>query len=119
MSKVDEAISEITSALTDIAPKHEGLRDFSRLNLHPDTMQAVQAAIGQYDRRVALLQDAKEKLVNLRNDGYPELDIPEVTEAVLTDLKENEATIEAALKQFHPETASTLGLSSGAPVPKP
>lgn len=119
MSKVDEAIVEIDAALAEMAPAHEGLRDYQRLNIKPETKAAVDAAIAQYDRRKDLLLGAKTNLERLVGDGYPTLDIPDVSVVVKEDLDEQKRTIDAALAQFSSVPPATdLGLSAGAPEPK-
>lgn len=110
MSKVDDAVVEIDQELGRIEPIHEGLRDYERLNLNGDTMVEVQHAIAQYDQRVRVLNEARMTLVALQHDGHPTLDIKDVSASVLTDLQVNADTIEAALKKFHSNAATELGL---------
>lgn len=119
MSKVDEAIIEIDAALAEMAPAHEGLRDYSRLNVSAETKAAVDSAITQYDRRRDLLVGAKTTLERLVGDGYPTLDIPDVSVTVKADLDEQKRTIDAALAQFSAvPPAVDLGLAADPPVPK-
>ncbi len=118
MSAVDAALAEIDAQLAYIAPIHEGLRDYSRLNLNPDTLVEVNGAIALYDHRVALLTTAKTALEALNGDGYPDLTIPDVSLSVKADLDANQATITAAQAQFHTNAASGLGLAGGEPEPK-
>lgn len=118
MSAVDTAIVEIQAALASLAPRHEGLRDFARLNLQAQTSADVQAAIAVYDRRVSLLNQSLATLQQLVADGHPTLEVREVDAAVLKDLQESAATIEAALGQFRPTIPNTLGLVASPPVPK-
>lgn len=118
MSKVDDAVVEIDAALADMAPKLEGLEDYRRLNLKDATQAQVQAAIDQYSRRKALLEQSRATLAALQGDGYPDLTIPDVSISVLEDLQENADTIEAALKQFKTNAASGLGLGAGQPQQK-
>lgn len=118
MSAVDNAVDEIDQALLDLAPKHEGLRDFSRLNLNPDTHDEVARAITQYDERVAALQKALIALKELQRDGHPAMDVREVEASVFDDLAEQKRTIDAAMSQFSNSSPKSLGLSSGAAEPK-
>jgi hypothetical protein len=118
MSAVDDAITEIDGQLAILGPEYEGLKDYARLNIHPDTMVAVQAALAVYDRRVGLLATNRDLLVRLRADGHPTLTVQAVTAAVLADLQDNQATITAALAQFTSEPAASLGLTAGAPEGK-
>ena len=118
MSKVDEAIVEIDKAIVDMAPIHEGLRDYYLLDIHPDTKISVSAAIDLYDRRLALLTASRNALLSLVSDVYPVLVIPPVVGEVYADLLENKATIEAALAKFAPiDEAATIVIVPGVPTP--
>jgi hypothetical protein len=120
MSKVDEALAEVDAALVAMAPAHEGLRDYATLDIHEDTKAQVQIGIGIYDQRFSLLNEAKRVLENLLADTYPALVIPPVDAAVLLDLQENKATIDAALSKFTPLSpeAVTVGIVPGVPEPQ-
>ena len=110
---VDAALAEIDTTLAAIAPAHEGLRDFASLNLSREAQVDVRASLVQYDRRVLALKAARAGLVALVADGYPELVPREVSPAVLRDLADNAATIEAALHQFGSNAATALHLADG------
>ncbi len=116
---VEAAIAEIDAALTTVAPQHEGLRDFAKLNLQPETAAEVIQLTAVVDARVAALRVAKDALGALLGNGYPTLAIVEVTERVFADLAAQQTTIDAALGLFRatPEAAA-LGLGAGEPVPK-
>lgn len=117
MSKVDEALVEVNAALAAMAPAHEGLRDFSKLNIKAETLAEVNEAIGIYDARKSYLDEAKRVLENLIGNGYPALVIPPVQETVFADLSEQETTISAALSQFSAiAEAATLTIVPGTPV---
>jgi hypothetical protein len=117
---VEAAIAEIDAALVVFAPQHEGLRDFARLNLQPETLTQVNALITKFDQRVAALTAARVGLITLMDHGHPTLPVSEVTALVLADLQAQMTTIEAALPLFHeqPVLAGALNLGAGAPVPK-
>jgi len=115
---VEQALQEIVTKMAIVAPQHEGLRDYSRLNISPETRTEVTAAITVYDRRVTVMLAAKNALTALLADGYPDLDIREVSAAVLADLKENAATIEAALAQFGSNQAAAIVSTAGPAEPK-
>lgn len=118
MSQVDEAIVEIDAQLAILNPQYEGLKDYQRLNLHPDSMAAVQAALQVYDRRVGLLMTVRDLLGRLVADGHPALTVQQVSGDVLADLQDNQATITAALSQFASDPATRLVLSAQPPTPK-
>ena len=118
-TQVDAAIGEIEMVLDEMRPQHEGLRDFERLNLQPETMSEVQQFRQVYDRRVANLERARAALLDLLTDGYPNLPDREVAEVVHRELAENAQTIAAALEKFEARVlASSLNPSAQAPVPK-
>lgn len=115
---VPAGLAEIREKLAEIPPQHEGLRDFARLNLKPETLAEVRVSLEQYDRRVRVLTAAQTALEQLVADGYPDLLPRKVSDLVLQDLQENEATIAAALKQFTSNDPATLNLSAGPPEAK-
>jgi hypothetical protein len=116
---VDQALDEIDARLAVLEPQYEGLQDFARLNLHPDTRREIEQSIEQYDRRLAVLRVAKEALERLRADGHPDLDVREIVDSAFRDLQDNAATIQAALAQFSSGQAAGLRLSSGPAERKP
>lgn len=117
-SAVETAIQEIDAALAAMAPIHEGLRDYSKLNIQTDTLAAVNGAISQYDHRKSLLEQAKARCEALVADGYPVLDIADVTESVKKDLEAQAASITAALAEFDLDEAATLVIVPGSPSDK-
>lgn len=116
---VDGARDEIQAAMAALVPELEGLRDYARLNLHDDTRREVDFSIAQYDRRLGLLTAADAALASLVGDGYPALDVREVADVVYQDLTANAATIEAALRKFASNAATSLRLNPGASELKP
>jgi hypothetical protein len=125
---IDVAIKEIDDQLVVIAPQHEGLRDYARLNLQDGTRREIDDAIGDYDRRVRLLTEARATYVTGRaamvasnqalvDDGAPTLPTREITAAAVADLQAQLLTITAARGLFVVQ-ASTLGLQKGGVEPK-
>jgi hypothetical protein len=110
---VAQAITEIDLALAAMADRHEGLRDFDALNLSQASTDAVKVELAEFDRRFALLNTARLHLVNLMDDGYPELPPTQVTVEVLTEIQYNARTVLAAVSQFEIDRASALNLSAG------
>lgn len=111
-------IAEIDAQLVALAPVHEGLRDFGRLNIRPESLQDVRALVALYDRRVTVLEKAKAVLLELQADGYPLILPREVPDAVLEDLRAQSTTIAAALARFTSGAAVGIGLEPGATEPK-
>lgn len=99
-AKLTAVHDELTAAQTVILPQIEGLHDFARLNLQPDTLTVVQAATIDFERRRDLIAAALAALDALSTDGYPEVPEREVIGAVYADLKDNVTTIEAAFTKF-------------------
>lgn len=120
MSAASDALAEINAALVELAPIHEGMRDYAVLDLQPETKEIVNSAVLRYDRRRDALNAAKAALEALLADQYPDIPVTEIPEAAYADLAANQSTITAALGKFAPPNpaASSLGLTSGAPQPK-
>lgn len=115
---VEAAIIEIQAALDEMVLAHEGLRDLSSLDLQPAAQQVVLDMIERFDRRKAFLEAALLACQNLMADGYPGLEVQEISQPAFADLSGNVETIQAALAKFTPDVTTTLGLTPGAPVPK-
>jgi TolA-binding protein len=122
------AITEIDAQLAQTAPQLEGLRDYQRLNIQDGTRREIEAAIGDYDRRVGLLHAAKSmyqtSLDNmtaadkaLADDGAPTLPERQISAAAIADLDAQLSTMGAARGLFVAQ-ATTLGLTAGDPRPK-
>lgn len=113
-TKVDAARVEIIGLMDAFAPELEGLQDYARLNLKPDTMEEVQALIALYQRRMYVLQTAKDALEGLISDGHPGMPVRQVSEDELDDLQNNLDTITAARARFVSDPAVSMALSAGA-----
>ncbi len=110
---------ELEAAQAVLLPQIEGLHDFARLNLHPDTLTVVNQAIVDFERRRDLQVAALAALANLSADNYP--DVPEraVIQSVFEDLKDNVSTIEAAFSKFEEiGQATTVIITPGTPSHK-
>lgn len=118
MTKVEEAIEEIDQKLAVFTPEYEGFLDWARLNVKPDTLAALQAAQVVWFRRLELLHQARTANTALMADGHPDLSGISVSAMVFADLKENEMTIEAALKRFSGDMADSITLIAEPPQPK-
>ncbi len=122
------AVAEIDAQLTETAPILEGLRDYSRLNIQDGTRREIDDAIGDYDRRVALLNSAKATYLAgldamtaadkaLTEDGAPTLPERQISASAIADLDDQLSTLGAARSLFVAQ-ATTLGLTAGEPRPK-
>lgn len=119
MSKVADAVKEIEAQLVELAPEHEGLRDFARLNLEAESAAAVAAQIIVYDRRVGLLTSTLAWLKALAEDGHPAIAAAEIPHSALLDLSRNAETLRAALDTFSSARAVGLGLGTKPAEQKP
>ena len=110
MSAIDDALAEISAAMVAMAPAHEGLRDYDRLDLTPAAADAIEVALAIYDARWNALEAAKEALEALQTTRYPDPPVlPPTSQAALTDLRANQATITVALGLFeHVEAVALL-----------
>jgi len=110
---------ELLEAKRVITPQIEGLHDFARLNLHPDTAAIIEQAIVDFERRLGLINVALDALDGLTNDNYPNMDVRPVLDTIYSDLQDNVSTIEAAFAKFEPEhEARTVTISADTPEPK-
>jgi hypothetical protein len=121
---LEAALAAIKIELKRVEPIHEGLRDYARLDLHPDTLRAVKQAIALYDRRVKLLEIAAAALEALLHGeaevptataadigSYAPIVLPPVSQEVYDDLADNQRTITAAFGEFHVEDESNEAAS--------
>jgi hypothetical protein len=118
MAKLDELKAELLAAKASIEPQIEGLHDFARLNLKPETLAIVQAATVDFERRLSLIVATLTALDNLAADKYPDLPPREVAQAVFFDLKDNVSTIEAAFAKFDALEATQVVINAGPPYPR-
>ena len=127
-SAILAAMAEIDTQLTQTAPTLEGLRDYARLNIQDGTRREIDDAIGDYDRRVGLLNAARAAYQTqldavtaadkaLIDDGAPALPPRQISAAAIADLDDQLSTMGAARSLFVPQ-ATSLGLSAGEPRPK-
>lgn len=119
MTAVEAAIVEIADKLAQFAPEHEGLRDFTRLDLKPETQAEVAASLANYDRRVGLLETAKAACEALMADGHPDLPVREIPASAFEDIAANHNTVMAAYARFSPAPeAATITVVPGQPEDK-
>lgn len=104
MSAVDDAIAELLAAIDDLEPRLEGFRDFSRVLTESDGAPAaakVAQAVQIYSSRLSLLRHALDALKALQNAGYPNgLDVASASD-VLDVLRDQVASMTAAISRVH------------------
>lgn len=120
MGLLDQLTQELTQAKAILEPQIEGLHDFSRLNLKPETQAAVATATTDFQRRLDLINAALTALGDLGKDGYPTVPKRDVIQDVFDDLQSNVKTIEAAFAEFEPiGEATQVIITPGTPTEKP
>lgn len=118
MAKLDDLKAELLAAQVSITPQIEGLHDFARLNLTPDTLAVVNTGISDFERRLGLIVAALKALEDLIDDNYPAVDVRLVPKAVFADLQDNVSTIEAAFAKFKGAEEAVSGkITAGVPRP--
>ncbi len=112
--------SELLAAKAILLPQIEGLHDFARLNLKPETLAKVQEATVDFERRLERINTALAALDGLSSDNYPEVPTRSVLADVYNDLHENVTTIEAAFQKFAPiDEAVSATIIPGTPTQEP
>lgn len=112
--------TELLAAKQLLLPQIEGLHDFARLNIKPETQAKVQEAIVDFERRLGLINTALAALDGLSADNYPEVPTRSVLADVYNDLQENVTTIEAAFEKFAPiDEAVSATITAGTPTLEP
>jgi len=109
---------ELLVAHSVLLPQIEGLEDFNRLNIKPETKAKVTETLGAFVRRRDLIQVTVDALAKLEGDSFPDMPDISVDQAVYADLKANVDTIAAAFDKFDAEMATSLGVKIGAPEEK-
>jgi len=118
--KLEDLRAELLAAKATILPQIEGLHDFARLNIKPETQTKVQEAIVDFERRLGLINTALSALDGLSADNYPAVPTRSVLADVYNDLQENVTTIEAAFEKFAPiDEAVTATITAGTPTQEP
>jgi hypothetical protein len=120
MPLLEDLKAELLAAKATIEPQIEGLHDFARLNIKPETLEKVQAANTDFERRLALILAALSALDALATDKYPGVAQRDVIEAVYADLQDNVNTITVAFQKFTPiGEAVAATIVAGEPHDKP
>lgn len=114
---VQELLTELKLARAVLEPQIEGLKDYQRLNIQPDTKTKVDETLARFEQRAKLINEAIAALEKLDADAYPDVPVVSVVDAVFDDLRMQKATIGAAFDLFSAQ-AETLGVKVGAPVEK-
>ena len=111
--------AEVAAQQEEIKPIIEGLEDYNRLNIAPETQQIVQTALADLKKRQQLLANSMKAITDLEGNNYPDLPTKIVTVAIYEDLAAQKKTIEAALGKFAPaEEATSATIVAGEPQPK-
>jgi hypothetical protein len=115
---VDQALAELRAALAVAQPQLRGLQFFLRLDQTEATKRILEQRRVDTERRIGVLTAAETALGALLGDGYPDVPVQEVPDAVLTDLTEDMSVEEAALALFASDRATKITVTADAPEPK-
>lgn len=113
MTACESAIAEIDAALARHASPHRGLREYAKIVKDNHSLEDVNAEIAIYDRRVNALVNAKNMLLALMADGYPDLPVRSVDQGVMTELLNDASDLEAAKALFASNAAREMTLTGG------
>lgn len=112
--------AELEAAQAVLLPQIEGLHDFARLNIKPETLTKVQETTVDFERRRDLQVAALAALQALEQDNYPETPNRQVVADVYADLQDNVSTITAAFAKFDKiDEAVSAVITTGTPELKP
>jgi hypothetical protein len=115
--KLADLKAELSSLLSQTDPVIEGLADFARLNLLPNTKAKIMEVTKDFTRRSDLMKAALKALNDLDTDGYPDLSTRIVVKEIFGDLQSNVATLTAAFNKFaSTEEAVTATIVPGTPT---
>lgn len=122
-NSIDSMLAELAQERPDVLAIIEGLgHDLEQKDLLPVTGQEVQRLLAEYQRRNGImvrlqgqLNQARETVLELLQDGYPNLPEIIIDALVFDDLEQNLATIERAQAQFKPRALTTSGASTVGP----
>lgn len=119
MPKLDDLKAELLAAKAVLEPEIEGLHDFARLNIKPETLAGVQSATTDFERRLQLIIAVLAALDALAADNYPDVPQRSVIEDIYEDLQDNVNTITAAFEKFTPiGEATSVTIIPGTPTVK-
>jgi hypothetical protein len=119
MTAVDAALAEVQARIIEIAPVHEGLRDYLRLNITDETRVEVEQALADYDDMLALMQAFVTAAEALIEAEYPNLEPRLISKPAVDDLQAQLDTVTAARAQFLVNEAETLAIVPGTPESSP
>lgn len=100
---------EIQEHRDTLAPQLEGFHDLASVDLQPESKAQALMDIQAGARREALSEAARFALQALREDGYPDLPIIKVPDAIYRDLADQKRTIDAALARYEALPPEAVG----------
>lgn len=118
--------AELLAALAVVEPQVRGLRDFSKVSLSPETIEAIRIQIEARSARankihsvLAALDAVVTARAALELDGYPALEHAEVFTTIYKEIQEQRRELELAAGIFEPEpVASNINVVLGSATPK-
>ena len=113
---IEQALNDVRARMLEIAPAHEGLRDYLELNVQESTRAELQASLDEYDSMLTLMEKFETVADELLSAGYPNLEPRPVSVETLTDLQTQIDTITAARAQFREIEAETGTMNFSPPL---
>ena len=121
-----ELRAELMAALAVLEPQIRGLHDLAVVSISSELAAAIQEQIAEREKRQSLLRAALASLDSvvsaldmLFQDGYPALPDAFLDPALLAELHEEHADLDAASGIFVPNVAAAISIDLGNPVEKP
>lgn len=107
-------LDELQEEAQLLEPQVRGLDDLLHASISPTTGISVRDVYTAHHRRLLLVRDVIAAIDALDDDGYPTMDVTEVSNPVYGELQEQLSDMLAALDEFEPvrpafEIAITLG----------
>jgi hypothetical protein len=133
MLKVDGGVTfgalrtEIDAALAKVNPQIRGMFILSSMpELEQETYAAIDTELADHRRRRDLLTAMLMALDTVDTvwdaliaDGYPEMPLAGVSQAIMEDIQDDLAAVAAAVAEFEVARAEVLTISLGTPADKP
>lgn len=121
--KLEALLTDLAEERPDILSIIEGLgHDLEQKDLLPATVKEVQKLLANYQRRNGImarlqgqLTEARDTVLELLQDGHPDLPEIIIDPGAFDDLDQNRETIEMAQAQFRRRVLTTQGTSTVGP----
>jgi hypothetical protein len=117
--------AQLLAARAVLAPQIRGMGDFENTSISVELkskLEEVKSARVHRDVLLAAALSARDTYIvalsNLEADGYPALPNVQVANSLLSEIKEEQDDLSAAIQVFVAEQAASMSIGLGAPVAK-